>query len=896
MAKRRSSLRQFQAALQRWLSSWFGCLRLPSKWLVHFGLSVGMVGLTIVGGWGRMPSAAQTTSDLISPHSQLAQSAPTNDPTQLVQTAKEYYRSGQYAAAVTLWQQAASLFEGRGDRLNQSVVLSNLALTYQQIGQWTEAEQAIAQSLSLLNRPQTQGRTDEANQQSLLAQALNIQGSLQLAQGRAQAALDTWQQATKLYQQQGDQTGAVRSLINQSQALRALGLYPRARNTLLQVNQTLQGQPDSPLKVASLLSFGDALRLMGDMKQSELVLRRSLAIAQTLSPSPDLGAILLSLGNTMRAEQRSEQALNYYQQAIGMADSPSTKVQAHLNQLRLLIDTEDWATATGLIPTIQAQLATLPSNRITVQAQINLAQLLMRLDTQGQGVNQPTVIAQLLATAAQQAKALADLRMEAYATGYLGSAYERNRQWAEAQQLTERALILAQSTHAGDIAYRWQWQLGRLLKAQGDHDGAIGAYSQAVQTLRDIRNDLVSNNLDVQFSFRESVEPVYRQFVGLLLEPSNGQPTSQENLKKAREVIESLQIAELDNFFREACLTGRAADIDRIDPTAAIVYPIILSDRLEVVLSLPNQPLHHYATAIPQTQLEAIFLDMRRSLRRTAGKQERMEIAQKVYDLLIRPLESDLTAREIKTLAFVLDGALKNLPMAALHDGQQFLVEKYAIALTPGLQLLDPRPLQRQQLKLLVGGLSEGRQGFVPLPGVEQEIDQIKSEVPAQVLFNQNFTSAQLQQQISSAPFPVVHLATHGQFSSNADETFVLVWDSRLDVKQLGELLQARAQETQTPIELLVLSACQTADGDRRAALGLAGVAVRSGARSTLATLWPVDDESTSSFMVQFYQELAKPNMTKSAALQQAQLKLLHESSFKHPYYWAPFVLVGNWL
>lgn len=893
MAQQTSCLRKLQIAIQRWRSigSKYGRF-LGRQWLVHLSLSVCIALLTILFGWGRWSPAAQTIRSTSTASIQFAQTAPSQDPTQLVQTAKAYFRSGQYAAAATLWQQAATLFAGQGDRLNQAVVLSNLALTYQQMGQWSEAEQAIAQSLALLNSPENRN----ISQPSLLAQALNIQGSLHLSQGQAQAALDTWQQATKAYQQAGDQVGMIRSLINQSQAFRALGLYPRARTTLTQVNQTLQSQPDSPLKVAGLLNFGDALRLVGDTPQSATVLRQSLAIAQQFSPSPDLAAILLSLGNTMRAEQRHPQALEYYQQAIAAATNPEAKVQAQLNQLRLLIDMEEWATATALIPTIHTQLATLPSNRITVQAHINLAQLLMRLDDRGQGIGQPTMTAQLLATAAQQAKELADLRMEAYATGYLGSAYEHNRQWSEAQQLTERALTLAQSTHANDITYRWQWQLGRLLKAQGDRDRSIAAYNQAVQTLRDIRNDLVSNNLDVQFSFRESVEPVYRQFVGLLLEPVNGQPTSQENMKKAREVIESLQIAELDNFFREACLTGRAANIDQIDPTAAIVYPIILADRLEVVLSLPNQPLHHYATAIPQPQLEETFLDMRRSLRRTASQPERMKMAQQVYNLLIRPLEADLAAQQIKTLAFVLDGALKNLPMAALHDGKQFLMEKYAIALTPGLQLLDPRPLQRQQLKLLVGGLSEGRQGFVALPGVAQEIDQIQSEVPAQVLFNQNFTSEQLQQQISSAPFPVVHLATHGQFSSNANETFVLVWDSRLDVKQLGELLQARDQATRTPIELLVLSACQTADGDRRAALGLAGVAVRSGARSTLATLWPVDDESTSSFMVHFYQELAKPNMTKSEALRQAQLKLLHESSFKHPYYWAPFVLVGNWL
>jgi CHAT domain-containing protein len=234
--------------------------------------------------------------------------------------------------------------------------------------------------------------------------------------------------------------------------------------------------------------------------------------------------------------------------------------------------------------------------------------------------------------------------------------------------------------------------------------------------------------------------------------------------------------------------------------------------------------------------------------------------------------------------------------MAALHDGQQYLVEKYSVAVTPGLQLLEPRPLARERIKVLVGGLSEARQGFLALPGVEAEVKQIESEIPTQVLLNQQFTSTALQDQIKAVAFPVVHLATHGQFSSNADNTFILAWDERINVKQLGGLLQARAHNERRPIELLVLSACQTAAGDNRAALGLAGVAVRSGARSTLATLWPVDDQSTSSFMVGFYQALAQSKLTKAQALRDAQLALLKQPEFRHPFYWAPFVLVGNWL
>jgi CHAT domain-containing protein len=175
-------------------------------------------------------------------------------------------------------------------------------------------------------------------------------------------------------------------------------------------------------------------------------------------------------------------------------------------------------------------------------------------------------------------------------------------------------------------------------------------------------------------------------------------------------------------------------------------------------------------------------------------------------------------------------------------------------------------------------------------------VEQIKSKIPTQVLLNQQFTSTALQDQIKAAPFPVVHLATHGQFSSNAEKTFILAWDTPINVKQLGGLLQAREQRDRKPIELLVLSACETAAGDNRAALGLAGVAVRSGARSTLATLWPVDDRSTSDFMVRFYQTLAQSKGTKAEALRDAQLGLLKQPQFRHPFYWAPFILLGNWL
>jgi CHAT domain-containing protein len=498
----------------------------------------------------------------------------------------------------------------------------------------------------------------------------------------------------------------------------------------------------------------------------------------------------------------------------------------------------------------------------------------------------------------QQAKDMGDARAESYAIGYLGEIYEQNQQFSEAQNLTEKALILAQTNNASDIAYRWQWQLGRVLKAKGINSKAIAAYSEAVNTLASIRGDLVSSNADIQFSFRDSVEPVYRQLVALLLTHEEGKPVSQENLKAARTVIESLQVAELDNFFKEACLTGLTTQIDEVDPLAAVIYPIILSDRIEVIISLPDRSLQHHTTKISQARLEELLAKLRRSLRRTSLETEIQEVSQEIYNILIgKEIESILAANKINTLAFVLDGSLRNLPMAVLYDGKQYLMEKYNLAIAPGLQLIDPQPLKRQQLTVFIGGLSKATQDFTALPNVEREVEQIATLVSTQSpLLNEMFISESIQKQISKIPFRVVHLATHGEFSSNAEKTFVLTWNSRLGIKQLEALLQTRSQDGRTPIELLVLSACKTAKGDSRAALGLAGMAVRSGARSTIASLWSVEDSATATLMENFYQELATFGTTKADALRKAQISLLKNPQFTHPFYWSPFVLVGNWL
>ncbi len=848
-----------------------------SKYFRYVGMGICAIILTMLLGWNIQPSIANNFSkstELI------------NSPTALVQKGKLYYQSGQYAIAIATWQQAADIYVKQGDRLNHAVVLQNLALAHQQLGQWQQANPAIALSIEILQA--------DSQQSKLLAQALNIYGNIQLAQGKAQAALETWQKAAATYEQSGDKDGALRSKINQSQALRSLGLYPKAKDMLQQVQIELHERPESSLKAASLLNLGDTLRLSGDFQAAKIILQESLAIAKKLNDFAIVADALMSLGNTAYSAQQTAEAIAYYQQAAIAAIFPSQKVQAQLNQLRLQIKLQQTESAKLLLTDIQTQLLKLPPSRDSVYARVNFAQSLIKLNP----TSDRQTSAKLLATAAQQAHEMGDSRAESYAIGYLGNLYEQTQQFAEAQNLTEKALILAQTNHASDIAYRWQWQLGRVLKAQGENPQAMLAYSESVNTLTSIRGDLVSSNADIQFSFRDSVEPVYRQLVALLLTPEHGKQISQENLRAARKTIESLQLAELDNFLKEACLTGLATQVDEVDPQAAVIYPIVLNESLEVIVSLPNRSLLHHTTKIPQDQLESLLSELRRSLRRTSLETDIQAVSAKIYNILIgQETESILAANKIKTLAFVLDGSLRNLPMAVLYDGQQYLIEKYNLAIAPGLQLIDPRPLKRQQLTIFVGGLSKETQNYQALPNVEREIQQIATLVSAQTpLLNETFISESIQKQIRKIPYRVVHLATHGEFSSDAEKTFVLTWNNRLGVKQLGELLQSREQDSRIPIELLVLSACKTAKGDNRAALGLAGMAVRSGARSTIASLWSVEDNATATLMENFYQELATLDTTKANALRKAQLSLLKRPEFTHPFYWSPFVLVGNWL
>lgn len=873
-------------------------LRLPLYFLITL--------LCILGSpvLAKVPGSINSSSQL--PINSLTSLAVAADPASLLQQGKVLYNTGNFAKAVEVLQQAVQEYKQQGKSLRLAATLSNLSLAYQQLGAWSQAQQAITESLNLLN-----GQDENQNLQ-IFAQSLDIQGRLQLTRGQAEAALATWQHTEEIYRQADNKSGVVRSLINQAQAWRSQGFYPRAVKKLEEVSQTLKSQPDSIEKTVSLRSLGDALLVLGDFEKSRQVLEESLVIARHLQSSADIGASLFSLGNNACKQQDKLKAIAYYQQTVAASPSPLIKVQAQLNHLGLLIEDQQWAKVQAFLPLIESQLKQLPLSRASIYAQVNLSQSLTKVKS---GVLQASSqnyysgfstkdSAVLLARAIQQSRSLGDKRAEAYALKSLGGLYEETGQWSEAQDLTRQGLALAQSSNAPEITYTLEWQLGRLLRAQKDINGAIAAYDAAVDTLQSLRKDLVVNkdvvNQDVQFNFRDSVEPVYRQSVELLLKSQQGKP-NEKILEKVRQRIEALQLAELDDFFREACLQGQRVALDQVvdqdNPTAAILYPIILEKELQVIVKIPKQPLQSYTTQISSTEVEKLLVKLRKNLVNPTATKTVQSQSQQVYNWLLKPIESQLQKSGVDTLVFVLDGPLRNLPMAALYDGKQYLVQRYAIALSVGLQLLDPKPLVKQQLRALTAGLTQpppGFSNFAPLLAIKSEFDGIsKAGVSTTSLIDGDFKKKNLESEIGAASFNIVHLATHGQFSSRLEDTFILDFDGQINVKDFDTLFRSQGK---TIVELLVLSACQTATGDSRAALGLAGAAVRAGARSTIASLWQIDDESTAMFVSAFYRELKSGKITKAEAVHRGQLQLLKHPNYNAPSFWSAYVLIGNWL
>jgi CHAT domain-containing protein len=501
--------------------------------------------------------------------------------------------------------------------------------------------------------------------------------------------------------------------------------------------------------------------------------------------------------------------------------------------------------------------------------------------------------------ALELADAAGDKRLRSYALGYLGELYERQGLTGDALGLTRRAIHAAELADAPDALYRWQWQLGRLEVAVGQPERGLGAYRDTVATLRDIRAQ-TALSADAAGTFQSRVEPIYTELVDLLLTRAAASGNSDEKqamLVEARDALEDLKVAELRDYFRDSCLDAQRKTAPDAIPNTIVVYPVLLPDRVELIVSRDGR-LEAYRLSVDRDTLIAEVRAFRKALERRNSRRY-VAHANTLYDWMIRPIESVLQREdEPDTLVFVPDGALRTIPFAALRDreSKRFLIEMHPIAVTPSLTLTDPQSVESGRMRVLAAGISESVDGFSALPAVANEIAAVREFYPGKTLLNGGFVVEKLRSELTDVPYGIVHIASHGEFGGGPSDNFLLAYDGRVSMDQLAAMVGATRFRAEQPLELLTLSACESAAGDDRAALGLAGVALRAGARSALATLWSVNDQATAEFVVAFYRQWNDPQRSRAQALQHAQIELLSTRHYRHPGYWAPYLLINSWL
>jgi len=714
-------------------------------------------------------------------------------------------------------------------------------------------------------------------------------------QGNFEQAIRYWQSAL-----QNSQTRlSFETQIHFASAYQSMGDYHSAYAVLEQARLWAEEQATDKQKVLLYSHLGDVLLAMQKPIEGEQFIQEALDLARTLDEPLIVAHLLNNLGNSHSVNKNHDEALKTYAEALILAERHGHKKlysQLLSNQLRVHLRLNNESESLRILNQALSHARTLSDDSAKAFQLLSLGHL--ALEIQKQFSPSAHLAHPILNEVLQLAEKQGDKNLKAFAKGYLAQVYEQAGRYAEAQRLTREAIFLSQ--HAHEVLYRWEWQLGRILQAQGNLLDSISTYEHALHYLKPIRLKMLHGHRDVQEIFRTRIKPVYFGLADVLLQQAARTDSPEKKtalLTQAQETLEQLKEAELQDYFQEECVSAIKTEnfpLNQLDVQTAVLYPILLPNRTELLLNSP-EGIQQFVVPVSGEAVTEVAHDFRKNLQiRTHWRF--IEQSKQLYLWLIKPIRSELNHRNINTLIIVPDGALRMIPFAAFYDGESFLIQNFALAVTPSLRLTDFRHLSRQNIDILINGLSEGVQGFSPLPSVPHEIDGITALFQNNdTLIDQDYSLDNVAETLLKSPYSIVHVASHGQFNSDPHKTFLLTYDDKLTMDRLERLLSF-SQFRQKAVELLTLSACQTAVGDERAALGLAGVAVKAGARSALASLWFVNDEATAQLIVEFYKKLQNSDTSKAQALQFAQKSLLNQRLFKHPIYWSAFLLIGNWL
>lgn len=682
-----------------------------------------------------------------------------------------------------------------------------------------------------------------------------------------------------------------------------------------------------------------ALRTLGDLTGADAALARALELTDPSVERADLLLLSAEIAVSRSDERRFEAALDQAEKegagssaiparvaalrgrvaldrdqivralaAFEIAvqtEEPGLRAAALANRARALVLHGELDRARESARAAAALARAFPADQTTAYLYLNISQTWMRIARPTDGASLAIgssraadleAAESTLRNAEGIARSLDDPLGLSYALGYGSELAQIRGELDVATALARQAIFESARAAAPESESLWSAQLGRLHAIAGERERAIASYERAIELIEAMRAEFTRSEGSVR-RFREEIAPVYSELVDLLLQDAATREDDPDLLRRARDVLERYKVAELRDYFRDECVDARAdraRSVDLIANDALVLYPILLPDRLELLVTLPGGRLvRRTVPNVGRAEIERVADEFRKLLTKRSTRQY-LRTAQQLHRWLIAPIEADLEASGVSVLVSVPGGALRGIPLAALHDGDRFLVERIALATIPGLELSDPRALDRESLVPLLAGLSVSVDGFPALEHVGSELEAIRASIGGDLLLDSDFSMERIEQRLRKTPVNLLHFATHAEFLGSAEESYLLAWDGRVTMNRLADyvgLLRYRDE----PLDLIVLSACETAEGDDRAALGLSGVAVRAGARSAIGTLWSVNDAGSARLIEAFYEALGKPGTSKASALQSAQRVLLDDPVFSHPGYWAAFLLINGW-
>ena len=702
-----------------------------------------------------------------------------------------------------------------------------------------------------------------------------------------------------------DPQGASEVLVAYAQLQQNDGRFRGARLSLERALALAEPLGDAEYTAGIRTSLGNALIGTGDLVRAEDELTRGLNVVIASKNKQPAPSVLNNLGNRHAATRDFKSALWAYERSAKLAREIGRKgdeARALAGAARAALESGQLTNARMLLDQASPLVASLSEMRERVPLNIHMGRtfaLLAAMSPAGRAASLLSAFESYDA-ALKGAEQLGDLRAVALANLNLGALYRDEQHRSEALYLTRLAQRAAEGINAPELLYRAHWQEGQILWSEHQVGPALAAHRRAVEILEDTKPVASDGYGSTDASFRMAVGGVYQDTVDLLLRTSSMVESERESdllIAEARETLEKLKGAELRDYFEDECIasvgsTGRG--IDNLGESAAVVYTVTLPDRVEMLVGLPDG-IERFTTKVSAARLNKSIDDFRVAVQNPLTNAHQA-LGKQLHNWIVAPYAERLDEEGIETLVFIADGRLRTLPFAALSDSEdRYVGERFATATALSLRLLSPPEIVSERGRPVLAGLSESVQGFSELAAVPDELAQIKLIEGGDLLLNEAFTLDEIRSAVQREIPGIVHLATHAVFTGNPDTSFLLTHGGRVGFDDLSDVV-GMTQADGAPLDLLVLSACETAVGNDRAGLGFTGSAIRSGARSAMGSLWPISDTAARTLMIDFYKGLNAPELNKAEALQKAQATLRDSERFAHPFYWAPFTLVNDWM